>query len=92
MPGSPGLGLVKSSGASSFRWTGAEESEELTTGLGASVETVFLTVSRWSGSAKVLGKFPVPGRPTIWITVGQGPTALTVVAGGGCLVGWLFWA
>ena len=33
----------------------------------------------------VLGKLPVPGRPTIWITVGQGPTALAVVAGGGCL-------
>ena len=33
----------------------------------------------------VLGKLPVPGRPTIWITVGQGPTALTVGAGGGCL-------
>ena len=26
-----------------------------------------------------------PGRPTIWITVGQGPTALAVGAGGGCL-------
>ena len=35
----------------------------------------------------VLGKLPVPGRPTIWITVGQGPTALAVGAGGGCLVG-----
>ena len=33
----------------------------------------------------VLGKLPVPGRPTIWIIVGQGPTALTVGAGGGCL-------
>ena len=33
----------------------------------------------------VLGKLPVPGRPTIWISVGQGPTALTVGAGGGCL-------
>ena len=33
----------------------------------------------------VLGKLPVPGRPTMWITVGQGPTALTVGAGGGCL-------
>ena len=33
----------------------------------------------------VLGKFPVPGRPTVWITVGQGPTALAVGAGGGCL-------
>ena len=33
----------------------------------------------------VLGKLPVPGRPTIWITVGQGPTALAVGAGGGRL-------
>ena len=33
----------------------------------------------------VLGKLPVPGRPTIWMIVGQGPTALTVGAGGGCL-------
>ena len=33
----------------------------------------------------VLGKLPVPGRPTIRITVGPGPTALAVVAGGGCL-------
>ena len=33
----------------------------------------------------VLGKLPVLGRPTIFITVGQGPTALTVGAGGGCL-------
>ena len=28
----------------------------------------------------VLGKLPVPGRPTIWAIVGQGP-----IAGGGCL-------
>ena len=33
----------------------------------------------------VLGKLPVPWRPTIWFTVGQGPTALAVGAGGGCL-------
>ena len=33
----------------------------------------------------VLGKLAVPGRPTIWISVGQGPTALAVGAGGGCL-------
>ena len=39
----------------------------------------------WSGGAMLLGKLPVPGRPTIWITVGQGPTALAVGAGGGCL-------
>ena len=37
------------------------------------------------GGAKVLGKLPVLGRPTILITVGQGPTALAVGAGGGCL-------
>ena len=33
----------------------------------------------------VLGKLPVPGRPTILSTVGQGPIALAVGAGGGCL-------
>ena len=33
----------------------------------------------------VLGKLPVPGRPTIWIIVGQGLTVLAVGAGGGCL-------
>ena len=31
----------------------------------------------------VLGKLPMPGRPTIWIAVGQGPTVLVV--GAGCL-------
>ena len=31
------------------------------------------------------GKPSVPGRPAILITVGQGPTALAVGAGGGCL-------
>ena len=39
----------------------------------------------WLGGAMVLGKLTVPGRPTIWITVGQGPIALAVGAGGGCL-------
>ena len=33
----------------------------------------------------VPGKLPVLGRPTIWITVGQGPSVLAVGAGGGCL-------
>ena len=33
----------------------------------------------------VLGKLPVSGRPTIWITVGQGPIALAVGAEWGCL-------
>ena len=27
----------------------------------------------------------VPGRPTIWFTVGQGPSALAMGGGGGCL-------
>ena len=35
----------------------------------------------------VLGKLPVLGRPTIWITVGQGPATLVVGAGG---VVWTF--
>ena len=39
----------------------------------------------WSGGAMVLGKLPVPGRPTIWMEVGQGPMALAVGAGWGCL-------
>ena len=39
----------------------------------------------WSGGAMVLGKVPVPRRPTIWTIVGQGPIALAVGAGGGCL-------
>ena len=39
----------------------------------------------WSGGAMVLDKLLVPGRPTIWISVGQGPTALAVGAGGVCL-------
>ena len=33
----------------------------------------------------VLGKLPMPGRPTNLITVGQGPTALAVGAGWVCL-------
>ena len=36
----------------------------------------------WSGGAMVPGKLPVPGRPTILVTVGQGPIALAVGAGG----------
>ena len=33
----------------------------------------------------VLDKLPVPGHPTIWMIVGQGPIVLAVGAGGGCL-------
>ena len=39
----------------------------------------------WSGGAMVHGKLQVPGRSTIWMVVGQGPIALAVGAGGGCL-------
>ena len=35
----------------------------------------------------MLGKLPMSGRPTIWIIVGQGSTALAVGAGG---VVWTF--
>ena len=44
----------------------------------------FNSTSGWSGGAMVLGKLLVPGRPTIWIIIGQGSTALAVGAGGGC--------
>ena len=45
----------------------------------------FYIARGWSGSAMVLGKLPVPERPTIWIIVGQGPIALAVGAGEGGL-------
>ena len=32
-----------------------------------------------------LGKLPEPRRPTMWVIVGQGLTALAVGAGWGCL-------
>ena len=47
----------------------------------------FLIERGWSGGAMVLGELPVPGRPTTWMTVGQGPIALAVGAGG---VVWTF--
>ena len=49
---------------------------------------IALTLPRsmgWSGGAMVLGKLPVPGRLLIWMIVEQGPIALAVGAGGGCL-------
>ena len=33
----------------------------------------------------MLGKLPVPGRPANLDEVGQGPIAIAVAAGGGCL-------
>ena len=46
---------------------------------------LFSSFLGWSGGAMVLGKLPVPGRPTVLIPVGQGPIALAVGAGGGGL-------
>ena len=31
----------------------------------------------------VMGELPVPGSPTFWIIVGQGPVALAIGANGG---------
>ena len=41
------------------------------------------TKKYFGGGAMVLGKLTVPGRPTIWIIVGQGPTVLAEGAGEG---------
>ena len=48
----------------------------------ASLAVLLCKSGGWSGGAMVLGKLPVPGRPTSLITVGQGPIALAVGAGG----------
>ena len=60
----------------------------LAVGAGGGCLDIFTLIYLFSfslgGGAMVLGKLPVSGRPTILITVGQGPTALTVGAGGGC--------
>ena len=37
---------------------------------------IFFLSKGWSGDAMVLGKLPVPGRPTIWIIVGHRLTGL----------------
>ena len=44
-----------------------------------------VSVKGWSGGAMVLGKLPVPGRPTIWMIIAQGPIVLAIGAGWGCL-------
>ena len=45
-------------------------------------KSALLSVMTAGDGRMVLGKLPVPGRPAIWITVGQGPIALAVGAGG----------
>ena len=52
---------------------------------GSTAKSLSLSSWEWSGGAMVLGKLPVPGRPTIWMIVGQGPIALAAGADGGCL-------
>ena len=55
---------------------------------GPCFQRIFLQiVLGWAGGAMVLGKLPVLGRPTIWMIVGQGPTALAAGVGG---VVWTF--
>ena len=54
-------------------------------GLSLLISKSIPNIKGWSGGAMVLGKLPVPGHRTIWITVGQGPTAPAVGADGGCL-------
>ena len=44
--------------------------------------TEYILLRVWSGGTMVLGKLPVPGSPTILVTVGQGHIALAVGAGG----------
>ena len=46
---------------------------------------IYIRRRGWLGNAMVLGKLPVPGRPTLLMIVGQGPTALVVGADGSCL-------
>ena len=54
--------------------------------LGPVFQISVLVMNRgWSGDAIVLGKLPVPRRPSILTTVGQGPIALAVGADGGGL-------
>ena len=52
---------------------------------GDGLENFSLLYPGLSDGAMVLGKLPVPGRPTIWMSVGQGPIVIAVGAGGGCL-------
>ena len=52
-------------------------------GIGRQSDCVVAVYCGWSGGAMALGNLPVPGRPTIWMIIGQGPTALAV--GAGCL-------
>ena len=49
------------------------------------MDTLSSEAKEWLGGAMVLGKLPVPGRPTLWMIVGQGPIALAVSAG------WVVW-
>ena len=54
---------------------------------GQIVTFLFRNRRGWLGGAMVLGKLPVPGRPTIWIIVGKGLLRLQSVRVG---VVWTF--
>ena len=66
-------------------WQGIHKGQSSPFSKNECVIKVWLILSPGSGGAMVLGKLPVPGRPTIWMIVGQEPIALAVGAGGGCL-------
>ena len=68
-----------------YKGTNTDTTLILNTSMVMSGRSVNVATVGWSGGAMVLGKLPVPGRPTIWIIVGQGPAALVVGAGGDCL-------
>ena len=53
-------------------------------GLNDPLKQYFSLYLGWPGGAMALG-IPVPVCPTIWMIEGQGPIALAVGAGGGCL-------
>ena len=53
--------------------------------LSSIISHLFLPLLRWSGGAMVLFNFQCRSVLLIWVRVGQGPNALAVGAGGGCL-------
>ena len=59
----------------------------------AVITTAMVTVNTEGGRVvpRCWVKLQCRGVLLIWIIVGQGPVALAVGAGGGGLVGWLFW-
>ena len=68
--------------------TAPKEQSDL--GLHCLLRSIYIPIRRfsygrgWSGGVMILGKLPMPGHPTIWMIVGQGPIVHALVVGG-CL-------